>query len=440
MKLIRMIFMAWAILLVLPTNAQVAQTGILANERDELAMPRAQGTNLHTAILQPEPMAEEEPVQTLRPKPKSPALQLSREPVVFSQWLGSNPNRTLLAKSISLQSRSYTLLVDGRALQKGVPLMTDAGGALVMLSKSGTKNPSSNLRLKDIEIGSSVGQMKASDQAMSLGAEISQLKQLQPELFGQSMAFKLAPQLGHGELILRAKSAPANERFVIHVYDKNSKHALQAQYQDANLPQGGVFTFSSNVTGVNLKHAEAQWVYADGTRLNAKLQQNGKAFRVSVPNRAHAPGELVTLKMKTRTSIAGKQIWRDIDLPINPQVKTAQLAGTPTLKRVGHRYWISVPIHATGESRFEVRALIGNGNKNNRLYYSANYFSPGSATLNIELEPSQVALAEQGQLILKELQLLDQGQLAVLSNLSLNQPLALETSIRQRMDAEIQQF
>jgi hypothetical protein len=58
---------------------------------------------------------------------------------------------------------------------------------------------------------------------------------------------------------------------------------------------------------------------------------------------------------------------------------------------------------------------------------------------NFELDASQVALAEQGKLVLKELQLLDQGQLAVLSNQQLNMPLTIRSPIMPRSDLEIQQ-
>jgi hypothetical protein len=58
---------------------------------------------------------------------------------------------------------------------------------------------------------------------------------------------------------------------------------------------------------------------------------------------------------------------------------------------------------------------------------------------NFELDASQVALAEQGKLVLKELQLLDQGQLAVLSNQQLNMPLTIRSQLMPRSDLEIQQ-
>jgi hypothetical protein len=358
-----------------------------------------------------------------KPNNSDKILPLEKTAIHFSQPLYPDEPLTLGDNGLMTQSKSYYQEVSGAELKQGISLHTTGHSAVVrvtpMVSNAlGKTSVAPTLEPDDLELGSAAGEFNISKSGMSLAASSDQLHDAHPQLFKNTAAFVLDETVGSGELKLKTrKSIADDDRYLIHVFDKNSEYSLNLSSKQSSF--GNIDTLAVDI---NLMHQQSQKSLSfDKNSIKATLiSPDGNRYPMSIAANKHGtramldlnfdldrrPGELWKVVVDT-VAENNTNLKRTGELAVDIHSKTAQII---QYAQKGSSLLVSLAVDQPG--RYEIRAWVfqNNGKRSEpaSLEYFAQWLEPGTHTLNIPLKANKKASH------VAQLQLLDQTRLAML--------------------------
>jgi hypothetical protein len=385
-----------------------------------------------------------------QPTPES--LPVSHEPVQFIRPLAHDRDMHLLMAPGELKSKSYYKVVSGKELSQGVSLDADAPGAIVRVTTAPSprgaveQKSAPVLEPGDFILESSSGKVSTMDDRAAVSAKSRDLSRLHPELFSRTSAFKVPEVLGAGRLTLRAaRQLPDNAKYTIHVFDKQSERELRSSPEKSNLVPGEQVRVSGTITGAALDELKAVWKAPDGREFPARIRlSRGNSWTLSTkaPDVRLRPGELLSLALAARAQGPNGTVLRYLEVPVRVFSKTAGLTGQVQQRSMPRATVLEYGVQVEKAGRYEIRALVFGKDRSGQwkpaaMLFSANYLQPGTGALSVRLSAADLAKSGlSAPFAVREVQLVDQGQIAILeagerfSEIRFEQPRRLQRMIR----------
>jgi hypothetical protein len=324
-------------------------------------------------------------------------------------------------------SKSYWQEVKGSELAQGVSVYTTVPGALVRLSA-----PSS-----DKGIGTSAIQVLSQGVLLEQGnglsalADAEALKATGAPFSDGTIAFQLAENAGSGVFQIRAEHAVKSDAtYLLQVHEPNSPVSLSLSTDRLIAMHGDLLKVQAQMAeGVALSNMQMTgFVTSPGGDLfpvSFKAAGDGRfhadlAMDVLSAN-AGQPGELWEVHAVASAKMDGLPVFRDVRTAFTAAVPTAALGSNAQVLNDGESLSIPVTINTASKSRFELRATLFGTDANGdvqaiALTHSAAPLSAGEAKLTLSYPMAAIrASGLKAPYSLRNVELLDQGQMALLS-------------------------
>ena len=367
-------------------------------------------------------------------------LQLQKKAAHFTQLLDSDSQLQLGSSPVSVSSKSYYQRVTGTELMRGVNFSTDGVGALVRVTSiSQLTDPSSAKQLSPLlepaELELSNAQGVTSKQAMLQMVDSQSLNLAHPSLFKNTSAFKVNEQLGKGVFQLKSKKTLSDkDRYLIHVYDKNSNKSFQLTSSRGYYSRGETLSVTAaiidgaNQQTISLKQADisAQLHSPDGKVWDANVLLSNSDAKIQLPINFDAnrkPGELWKLIVRSEskgnnglTNRPGLEFNRVAEIALDIHERTAAIENLQLKQQE-----LAVDLQVFAPGRYEVRAWVYATNPKGEnvpafIQYSANWLEQGNHTFNLPINRQKVLAKNLREpFTVQQLQLLDQTRLSALS-------------------------
>jgi hypothetical protein len=357
----------------------------------------------------------------------SPLANASREAVRFTQPLAPGSSVALGETSALVASRSYHERVSAADLERGVDILAQGAGAVVRLTPvKGTgaaqAKGAGRLRVADLEISRGGANPVGLERSGALVADADELKASQPELFAETLAFKVPDAMGKGRFRLKAAGKiAAGEDYMIQVFDKSSDVELGVDTaRQHHFAGGAVLARARMSNGADMGKAavSAALMGPLGQRYDLKVRANGAAIDIDgvIPAGARmAPGELWRIAVRYREKAGAAPVYRDAELALAVGKQSARITGA-----AARNGGVDVAVSVAEAGRYEARAIVfarssASGWAPAGVVYSAAWLDAGARTLS--LDPDLAALHAAGYgppYRVRQLQLLDQSRLMVL--------------------------
>ena len=175
---------------------------------------------------------------------------VDRTPVRAAHALDATAAVEAAPKPYLARSREFWSDVSERELRSGVKLTTTAPAALIRLSPQGGAGAA--LDPAGVLIRSRGKNLRA-DEASAAVADTKALRSAGMDVPAGTLAFRLSPSGGQGELEIAAPHAQG--RYLVHVFDPNSTVVLGFAADRDTVLVGSTITFRAGIDGRNLKHA-----------------------------------------------------------------------------------------------------------------------------------------------------------------------------------------
>jgi hypothetical protein len=362
-----------------------------------------------------------------KPGSKANVLPLEKTPVHFSQTLFADDPIQLGETGLKTSSKTYYMEVSGTQLKQGVSLYTTGEAAVIRVTPmrsglTGKKHLAPTIEPEELELGTAAGEFNISKSSMSLTASSEQLNNAHPQLFKNTSAFVLDKTLGAGEFKLRTnKAVTSNDRYLIHVFDKNSPFALSLKSDRSSFGNKDKLAVSIDLRD---ESSQKHLILEDATTRATLISPNGDRYPMNLVSTKR--GHQVTIDLDFDLERRPGELWKvvvDTAAENNTNVKrTGELAidihpKTAAINRhVQKGSTLSVDLTIEQAGRYEVRAWMfttqGKKREPASLEYYAQWFEPGTYTVSIPLSKTGKNLR------VAQLQLLDQTRLAVLETLN----------------------
>lgn len=379
--------------------------------------------------------------------------EVEKKPLAYSQILSESAQLVLGDPQLDLSSKSYYFTVSGSRFNQGVEFFTDASEAVIRVTplpmdkqklkqadqidefalqdgeKGSAVRLASQLEPGDLEVISALGSIKGQDPSMSLQATSQQMNAAHPALFKNTAAFKLSAAMGKGRFTLKtAKALQPEERYMVHVFDKNSSLELTAKTRSINLKPGDLLSLSAQINDKArvLEAAEVTLISPQGEQWELPVTLKSDELQTDWPvtlNPQAAPGELWKLVVLARTK-STEPITRIVEMAIDLNSDSASLTSSTA---AGSGWTSHIQVNQPG--RFELRGWIFGLDQNGKmqpllLHYQAEWLEPGLQAIRVNPDFSGLAgRGIKGPFYLNQIQLLDQSRLALLQ--TENKPMKL---------------
>lgn len=353
---------------------------------------------------------------------------VSREPVAFAYALPADQAAIEAAKPFVAESREYWMEVSGAQLRSGVALETTAPGALVRVNPAAAAQRdgrASSLALDPagFELRSGEARFTAGT-GMELLASAEALQQAGTPFAEGTSAFRIAPQVGAGRLILAAPLAAGAERYVIHVFEPRSEQKLVLTTDQGNYLHGQQLVVETSLGDgagrLRFDQVEA-FVSAPSGRawpLSVVRQKDG-SYRgaITLDGREAGPQGLWEVNIAARAQGAdGLTVVRGARTAFACALPTAALEGQAGIAREGKQLRVELPLQVGVAGRYEVRAILYGTNAQGELRpievaHFANWLEAGRASLGLTFEHFG---AFKAPFEVRDLRLHDQGRMGLL--------------------------
>jgi len=369
-------------------------------------------TTLAQAAALLAPGARDQVPATLAHTQAPGASALERAPVRVSHALDASAAIDTATKPYLAQSREFWSEVGESELRAGVKFTTTAPGALIRLSPQGGAGAA--LDPAGVLIRSSGKTLRAVDAGAI--ADTRALRAAGMDVSDGTLAMRLAPVVGHGQLEIAAPHAQG--RYLAHVFDPNSAVVLGFSADHDTVLVGSTITFHAAIDGRDLKHASGLVTAPDGYSADLKFSRNadGSFSAHFTPDAAHALGPQLWEAHVFTAAIEGK-------LGVLRDAKTAFAVSAPTARFVGaaESHSDASGVHATfgvevgAASRFQVSGILYGTRSDGALRavalgQSAAWIEPGNGRLGLTFDADVVAASGlHAPFELRDLRLVDQA-------------------------------
>ena len=352
------------------------------------------------------------------------AAAIPTEPVTMSWALNPQKSLDLTPAPFVSRSREYFLDLDAASLGRGVNLPTQGEGALVRLNPAPGSEISAPIDPLAVTIttadkraftrGTGFDQMATADQLKAAGS---------PFVEGTT-AFRLRPELGAGIHRLQVEGLADGDRYVLHVFDRNSPVELVIRASRSSYLHGQSLTLKARFAGgVQAEEMEGFVTSPAGRAWPLTFESAGKGMffatlqldglEVPTPGLWEAHVRAVSGEGKARTLRQGRTAF-DVAMP------SARLNGEVALLSEAQGLGVRLGVESIAGSRYEVRGVLYGTAADGQLRpaavaHSAKYLSAGSGSLVLSFDTSAVEAAGlQAPFEVRDLRLMDQGTMGLL--------------------------
>ena len=353
---------------------------------------------------------------------------VSHEPVAFTYALPADQQALQAPAAFVAESREYWMEVGGKDLRGGVTLSTTVPGALVRINPAGRAQlagRASALALDPaaLEIRAG-GKSFAAGTGMELLASAEALQQSGAPFLEGTTAFRLAPQVGAGSLVLAAPLANEAERYVVHVFEPKSAQKLTLKTDRADYLHGQSLVVEASLgdgqTRVAFDQVEA-FVSAPSGRafpLKVARQQDGSyRGKLVLDGREALPQGLWEVNLVAKGRANGLTLVRGARTAFACALPTAALEGRAGLTRGDRSLRLELPLAVGTPGRYEVRGTLYGLNAKGELAplmvaHFANWLEAGRGSLSLNFE--NIGADLKGPFEVRDLRLIDQSRMGIL--------------------------
>jgi hypothetical protein len=350
------------------------------------------------------------------------ASALDHQPAQISWALESSKILDAAPTPFVQQSREFWTDVSQTELRGGIKFTTSSAGALIRLSPQGGNagglDPAGILIRRN-------GSTLSANVASSTVADTRALRSAGMEVTDGSLAFRLAPSGGSGEVEIAAPNAQG--RYLVHVFEPDSAFVLSLSADRDTVLVGNKVTFHAALKdgGIARALALASGIVTapDGYSTDLHFSKNidGSFNATFTPDAVHAIGpQLWEAHAFTATKMGKLSLLRDAKTAFAVSAPTARFNSTTQVSHDTSGLRIRFGVDAASASRYQVSGVLyGHGSDGvlhpAALGQSATWLNAGSG--NVELDFDSAALAGSGLTApfeLRDLRLVDQVNMAVI--------------------------
>jgi len=347
---------------------------------------------------------------------------LDHKPAQISWALESSKTLDAAPTPFVQQSREFWTDISQTELRGGIKITTSSPGALIRLSPQGGNT--SALDPAGILIRRN-GSTQSASVASSTIADTRALRSAGMEVTDGSLAFRLAPSGGSGEVEIAAPNA--QDRYLVHVFEPDSTIVLSLSADRDTVLVGNTVTLHATLKdGGNaraLALASGIVTAPDGYSADLHFSRNpdGSFSATFTPDAAHAIGpQLWEAHAFTSTRMGKLSLLRDAKTAFAVSTPTARFNSTTQVNHDASGLYISLGIDATSASRYQVSAVLYGHGSDGLLHpaalgQSAAWLNAGSGNVELGFDPA--ALSGSGlsaPFELRDLRLVDQANMAVI--------------------------
>jgi len=351
------------------------------------------------------------------------SADVERAPIDFAWPIDSNEKLFASAPFVA-QSREFWTKLEAGELSKGYRFNTTAPGALVRISPAEGEKAALNVSSLSLRIN---GRDVDASSAIIASANAEQLKAAGAAFSAGTLAFRIAHDLGVGEVEVSAKNAKG--RYLVHVFEPDSPFALDLQANTDRALAGGSLTLSAKLanadTALDAESLGGVITAPSGESFNVRFKRaaDGRYLaKVSLPENAGNGMELWEAHAFAVGKIGNALVPRD--------VKTSFAVSRPTAKfgseaRVDTKagVQVSLPVEAASAGRYEVRGVLYGTAADGSLKpfavgHSARWLEAGKADITLKFGNELVPAGVGAPFELRDVSLNDQSRLGQLETRS----------------------
>lgn len=363
-----------------------------------------------------------DPVQT---SPAQPGSDREMKNVSYSFPINDISQIDFSPKPSHIQSRQFKLDVTGAQLKSGVSLNTSAKGALVRISAF---DGESAIEPKSLKLISPKGQALAQSKAFDSLVDSHAMQKNGMGFQRGTTGFKLADSLGSGRFTLKAEQGVnSRAKYRINVFEKNSDTEMHLTANKSNYLKSQTLTVKANVfaqgAAQNIVDIKGQLVSPSGQRFDVDFKSSKEGYLLNKPLNMSAqstPGALWELHTETQVKVNGNVVQRNGQLPFAFADKTAKLSASATVAGEKSSPVATVPVSATKDGRYEVRAVLYGTDSRGQLKpvmltHSAANLAAGESAIYMKFDPQIIKRSGlTAPYEVRQLELRDQEQMALI--------------------------
>jgi hypothetical protein len=340
---------------------------------------------------------------------------LDRVPVRVSHALDSTQAIEAAPKPFIAQSREFWVDVGATELRGGVKLHTTAPGALIRLSPQGGAGAA--LDPAGVLIRGNGNSLRA-DEASAAIANTSALRSAGMDVPAGTLALRLSPAAGSGELEIAAPHAQG--RYLVHVLDHDSTLVLGFGADRDTVLVGSTITFRATLTGLKLASGLVSAPDGYGTNLKFVRNADGTFSATFTPDAAHAVGpQLWEAHVFTAADVGKLTVLRDAKTAFAVSAPTARFAGGALTHPDGSGLHVTLDIDAGAASRYQIGGVLyGTGSDGAvhavALGQSAAWLDAGKGQIELSFDADIVAASGlHAPFEVRDLRLTDQANMSL---------------------------
>ena len=360
---------------------------------------------------------------------------VSREDITFTYPLTSDQALNLRPAPFEAASREYFVDVTGDELRQGASIHVTGKNAVVRINPApsrpdqGRDKASFAVDPSGLVVRSAAGSFDKGA-GMSLLAGVSEMEKAGVPFAEGTTAFRLAPSVGVGQIVLQAPALKASGRYQIHVFDVESPYVLGLRAQGMDYLHGQTLEAETRLAGADkalrLDDVAAYVTSPSGRAWPVEFAAGDTgSYLGQLPLDALSGGMakqeegVWELHVAARGTVDGLQVVRTAHTAFGVHVPTAGLAGDVTLRdgKAGLQADFAVEVATPG--RYEVRGILfGTDDTGNlrpvAMGHSASWLVQDGA---IRLSFDRALLDDAGvgaPFEIRDLRLMDQGRMGVL--------------------------
>ncbi|MGA9333521.1 MAG: DUF4785 domain-containing protein [Rudaea sp.] len=357
--------------------------------------------------------------------PTHGAATLDHTPVQFSRALNSDQALDVAPRPYQAQSREFWTEVGESQLHAGVAFTTTAPGALIRISPQGDSG--ATLDPASVMIRSN-GRMRSANAVSSAVADADALQHAGMNVARGTLAFRLAPTAGIGEMQLSTQQA--HGRFLVQVLDAGSPLVLDLSADRDTVLVGSTITFHTAMTNARAPHglalASGIVTAPDGFSADLHFVRNtdGSFSATFKPDAAHSVGPQLWEAQVFSASHSGKLVvLRDAKTAFAVSAPTAQFGNDVQLTSDIDGMQIELAVNAATASRYQISGVLYGTGDDGALHpaalaQSAKWLTSGSDSIALHFDAaSTTAAGLHAPYELHDLRLIDQANMAVIERL-----------------------
>ncbi len=353
-----------------------------------------------------------------------PGINSERAAVQFAWKLNTGAALESPAPFVD-DSRQFWANVSAKQLQRGYSIDTTAPGAVIRISPQ-SNDDTAALSLTDLEL-SVAGKYAPASRAVERATTGVQLRQAGADFSEGTIVFRVRPELGSGQVALRAASARGN--YLVHVYEPDSPYRLRLAADRDNAVAGGRIAVSARMydgdTAIKAGSLAGLITAPDGTTLDLRFvtaADGSISATADLPADASAQPGLWEVHTFAATKTGTARVVRDAKTAIAVSAPTARFAGDVRMSEAdGVRIVLALETAAAG--RYQASGVLYGSDAHGRLQpmaaaQTAAWIDSGTGELALQFGPEVLDANLKAPYALRDLRLFDQTRMAQLERRS----------------------